>query len=208
MFKRGVSPLIATVLLVGFTVAIAGVFITWGSGFVKDIQSSTQEASKEKVTCSTNVGVKIKNACIEGSDVKLLIENFGSVDMIKFDVRTIGSLSASNVQTSSGLNAYDIQTVNVALDPSIGVLESVEVFPVVNLAGEDVSCANNFDRRRGIENCVAATGCNFPQISCNGICKTPDCSSNANCAAGQTCQNPGTCSAQCIGAGGDTINPR
>ena len=41
--KKGITPLIATVLLIGFTVALAGIVITWGGGFVERIQSGTDE---------------------------------------------------------------------------------------------------------------------------------------------------------------------
>jgi len=39
MNKKGISPLIATVLIIGFTVALAAIIITWGSGFVNKLIS-------------------------------------------------------------------------------------------------------------------------------------------------------------------------
>ena len=39
MDKRGISPLIATVLIIGFTVALAAVIITWGGRFILRLQA-------------------------------------------------------------------------------------------------------------------------------------------------------------------------
>ena len=37
MNKKGISPLIATVLILGFTVALAAIIMTWGTDFTKKI---------------------------------------------------------------------------------------------------------------------------------------------------------------------------
>ena len=47
--KRGISPLIATVLLIGFTVALAAMVMTWGSGFIKKTTEQTTVDDKTEV---------------------------------------------------------------------------------------------------------------------------------------------------------------
>src|SRR3989344_1221070 len=51
--KRGISPLIATVLIIGFTVALAAVIITWGTGFVQKTQEDVGKQADLSVACST-----------------------------------------------------------------------------------------------------------------------------------------------------------
>ena len=47
--KRGISPLIATVLLIGFTVTLAAVIMTWGGGFTREeFNITTQECHNER----------------------------------------------------------------------------------------------------------------------------------------------------------------
>ena len=58
--KKGISPLIATVLLIGFTVALAGVVITWGGGFIKNITSSTEERTESTLACAGDLNFDIK----------------------------------------------------------------------------------------------------------------------------------------------------
>jgi flagellin-like protein len=50
--KKGVSPFIATVLLIAFAIAVAGVFGGWLSSFTKETTEEVQERSEKRVTCS------------------------------------------------------------------------------------------------------------------------------------------------------------
>ncbi len=52
MDKKAVSPLIATVLIIGFTVALAAVVITWGSRFVQQTQEEVDITSQIGLACS------------------------------------------------------------------------------------------------------------------------------------------------------------
>src|SRR3989344_7572774 len=52
MNKRGISPLIATVLIIGFTVALAAVIITWGTRFVQQTQEDVDVSTQIGLACS------------------------------------------------------------------------------------------------------------------------------------------------------------
>jgi len=82
MNKRGISPLIATVLLIGFTVALAAVIMTWGSGFVRNMTTATEQNTQSALKC-TQLDFKIQKATCSG----LTIENKGSVDIKSFVFR-------------------------------------------------------------------------------------------------------------------------
>lgn len=55
MGKKGISPLIATVLLIAFTMAIAGMMATWATSFVSTKMAETQ--NQTDITCSGNFNV-------------------------------------------------------------------------------------------------------------------------------------------------------
>ncbi|RME31755.1 hypothetical protein D6789_01720 [Candidatus Woesearchaeota archaeon] len=58
--KRGISPLIATVLLMAFAVAIGGMIMNWSSNFDKTFQIGCGEVKLESVDfCRTETGVSI-----------------------------------------------------------------------------------------------------------------------------------------------------
>ena len=54
MNKRGISPLIATVLIIGFTIVLAALVITWGNKLFKDTVESTGKSSELNLLC-TNI---------------------------------------------------------------------------------------------------------------------------------------------------------
>ena len=50
--KKGISPLIATVLIIGFTIVIAALVITWGTNLFKKTQQQTGELSEINLACT------------------------------------------------------------------------------------------------------------------------------------------------------------
>ena len=62
--KRGVSPLIATVLIIGFTVALAAIIFTWGQSFVRETTEQTAQAASSAIDCANlNFEVRPSSAC-------------------------------------------------------------------------------------------------------------------------------------------------
>jgi flagellin-like protein len=60
MNKKAVSPLIATVLLIAFAVALGAIVMNWGSGYVKSMQDYSKENSESMVRCSANVNLELE----------------------------------------------------------------------------------------------------------------------------------------------------
>lgn len=59
MERKGISPLIATVLLIAFTMAIAGIMATWATSFVNVKMSEADNASAATCTGILNVDARI-----------------------------------------------------------------------------------------------------------------------------------------------------
>jgi flagellin-like protein len=69
--KRGISPLIATVLLVSFVVVLSGVIMFWGKQYVTELMDKRGEVSAVKLECeqveieiikATETQIEIRNA--------------------------------------------------------------------------------------------------------------------------------------------------
>ena len=58
--KKGISPLIATVLLIAFAVALGAVVMNWGRSYVEDTAADAERTSQTKVDCSLGVDLEIK----------------------------------------------------------------------------------------------------------------------------------------------------
>ena len=56
MDKRGISPLIATVLLIVFALVIAGMILSWGRGQVSDITEEAGEQIGAGLACTDILG--------------------------------------------------------------------------------------------------------------------------------------------------------
>ncbi|MFB6291843.1 MAG: archaellin/type IV pilin N-terminal domain-containing protein [Candidatus Nanohaloarchaea archaeon] len=52
MSRKGISPLIAAVLLIAFTMAVASLFAQWAPQLIKDAQGDTKNRSAEIQRCS------------------------------------------------------------------------------------------------------------------------------------------------------------
>ena len=55
MNKKGISPLIATVLIIGFTIVLSALVITWGTGLFKKTVASTETLSKFNILCTNEI---------------------------------------------------------------------------------------------------------------------------------------------------------
>jgi len=79
--KRGVSPLIATIILIGFVVAILVIVIVWARNTMVEKAKKEGELNEIKIKC-TDVAIEVEKS---GSDY--IIQNIGGIDLDGFIVR-------------------------------------------------------------------------------------------------------------------------
>lgn len=145
--KRGISPLIATILLIGFTVALAAIIFSWGNTFIRGTKESTESMVQKEISCSKDVRLDIKDAELLGDKLKLKIENAGKEDIENFRVRVHGSDGVDSVETFSGLASLEIQNIEVEFNPdNVGAINEVEVLPAIKSNEHSVVCSNCYDK--------------------------------------------------------------
>lgn len=87
MHKKGVSPIIATVLLIAFAVALGAVVMNWGKGFVETTAKDTENKANLDLACEQSLSFGVKTigqtpkVCFNTTHVKVMLENTGSVDI-------------------------------------------------------------------------------------------------------------------------------
>lgn len=64
--RKGVSPLIATVLVIGFTIVLAALTVTWGTKLFKETTEETGKIADFSTKCSTGFNVEY-SAVIPGA---------------------------------------------------------------------------------------------------------------------------------------------
>ncbi|QQG38924.1 MAG: hypothetical protein HYS32_00455 [Candidatus Woesearchaeota archaeon] len=147
MNKKGISPLIATVLIIGFTIALALVIFTWGKNFVVDVTEQTGEKAKTQLSCINDVEFKFRKGCYGAGFVEFTLENKKDQDVKEFLIRIHGAEEdkIDTVQINESLSAFDIQKYNIPFNiENVGsVVTKLELIrPVIRKGSEDVICSD------------------------------------------------------------------
>lgn len=77
MKKRGVSPLISWILLVGMTVSIGSMVYFWATNFARNVNIDNTDNS---IYCD-NVALKLVSSCRDGSRLNINVTNSGSYNI-------------------------------------------------------------------------------------------------------------------------------
>ncbi len=137
MRKKGVSPLIASVLIIAFVIILFGLVTTWvRRAAIEPGMSGAEERIASEFECA-KFNFKIisasKNAA--NTEVKLTIENLGDKDLKDLSVRTIGPDGVSNIETTlsplAALERVD-KTISGFSGTSVtGEITKIEVYPEI-----------------------------------------------------------------------------
>jgi flagellin-like protein len=144
MNKKGISPLISTVLLIGFAVALAAIVFTWGQSFTKETAERTQQSTRTALICSTELDFDISNVkCTSGVLENVQITNKGNIEIraLKFRVKNAnGDVKIYDFNSvDDRLEPFGIKTYSTAFDVSDP--EMVEAIAIIDIDNEDVVCS-------------------------------------------------------------------
>src|SRR3989344_5473706 len=105
---KGISPLIATVLLVVIVVAIGTMVMTWSSTFTTSTTRNVQNRSDTAFNCAS-ANIIIEDVyLVNGSlaTVRAIVKNIGVVDVL---------ISAAQAYNTTGGNLVTLQFSNVSM---------------------------------------------------------------------------------------------
>lgn len=150
--KKAVSPLIATVLLIAFAVALGAVVMNWGSDYVKKTAKSTGEKSDADIKCTTDTYLKIisiggtPQICLRNTTtperVEFTIENGPNVALEGLVVSVIGNLSINTTTITQTIAKSQVIKLNVSYDSTatgFGLIKQVRFAPKMKI--EDIKDA-------------------------------------------------------------------
>jgi flagellin-like protein len=135
--RRGISPLIATVLLIAFAVSIGTMIMSWG----KEV-ASVGDCSETRLEVQTISGKPLFCYDTLNNKINVMVKNVGSTNIDKLKMRVIAQdFSAEDRDVeSSALKAGDIMTKNIDYIRS-GTFR-VELLPVITVGGKQVVCSD------------------------------------------------------------------
>lgn len=136
---KGVSPLIATVLLVAATVTLAIVVVPWSIDFAQTQMATVTNQGEEKVNC-IEAGLNFKaadvgyNSLTNPSMINVTISNSGLVGLYDFRLQfklgdTYSGLYSPTTQynSSSKVSPQQKVTLNASIPQLSGTLKTVRV---------------------------------------------------------------------------------
>ncbi len=154
--KKGVSPLIATVLLIAFAVALGAVVMNWGRTYVEETADKAKQTSDTKVSCSMDIAMKYvtingdKQLCYNETEnyIQFTLLNTGTKNIELLQAIIIGADSIyvnSSLDNSSILASHPLKT-NITYDfDTYGSIQKISLTPAIKVEGkiEPVLCADN-----------------------------------------------------------------
>ena len=125
MIMKGISPLIAAVLLIAFTVAVGGIISLWLTSFSKTTTSAVQTSTEKQVKCASTV-LEITSVSTSGN--RIVVTNLGPQNVTLTSI-VLSDGTVSNFQISEELSAgssYSINTTNSSIiSPTINFTQHV-----------------------------------------------------------------------------------
>ncbi|MEM5777559.1 MAG: archaellin/type IV pilin N-terminal domain-containing protein [Candidatus Aenigmatarchaeota archaeon] len=156
---KGVSPLIATVLLIAFTLSIAGLLGGWLSGLTKTQTETLEKSSKETMNCTGSVLNIINVVCgnatpNEPNALRIVLANEGNNALYGFS-------TFAQIENNQYINSTGGPTVDLPLFP--GDHTTLEYYcPTICTDGSIVSKV-----RVSPSNCPTAWSEKLISVTCN-----------------------------------------
>ncbi|MFC1742268.1 archaellin/type IV pilin N-terminal domain-containing protein [Nanoarchaeota archaeon] len=173
--RKAVSPLIATVLLIAFAVALGAVVMNWGRGYVEDTANIARERSDTEVKCASEVDIDIididsvPQICYNmtsgaggasNESVEFIIENKKSKTVEKIQVRLIGSKTRVPYtylldENASGLTVNQAKYMNISFETDdYGTPQQIKLTPYIKVGAQEVACSSSSETATNIKPCT------------------------------------------------------
>ncbi len=174
--RKAVSPLIATVLLIAFAVALGAVVMNWGRGYVEDTANIARERSDTEVTCASEVDVDIveidsvpqicynASFTLDNTSVEFIAENKQSRDVEWIQVRLIGTatrvpLTMDLSTQASNLTTNQAKLMNISFETAtFGTPQQIKLTPYIKVGASEVACPSSAETATNIKPCSEVWG--------------------------------------------------
>lgn len=141
--KRGISPLIATVLILGFVVSLATLIMVFGKGFIEKSTQRVDVEAEERIICLQDVSFEIVAACyLNPSRMKIVLLNTGKKNIRYFESRLYtGPDNVSSLRINQAIKLGKSAVLELTVESS--EINKIEMFPVVRHKMKSLACSIN-----------------------------------------------------------------
>ncbi len=149
--KKAMSPLIATVLLIAFAVALGTMIMNWG---VEETRKSQVVQVGVDTTCRALASMSLQGpACYQDNKVKFTAKNIGvdRIDGVRLQVESADGNFQFDVRNSGMVSGESIDKEIPMLKPEGDV--SLYFIPLVSQQGTIVECYVGQHEQNGLPRC-------------------------------------------------------
>jgi flagellin-like protein len=140
MKRKGISPLIAAVLLIAFTMAVAAILTAWVTTFTQDTTSEISNESSRLVQCSFG-GLSIYDVTAGSGQITVQVANTGTREFTQEVVVTATDSSGNTNQSRipGGMETGDVVSTNVGLSGVSNDLSDIDQVEVRSVECPEVT---------------------------------------------------------------------
>ncbi len=175
--KKGISPMIAIVLLIAFTVAVGGILSLWLTTLTSTQTTTTGSAAEKQILCARSVlSIEEVTHSVIGSDNLVnvtVVYKYGDENLYNFTLTFI-----DNARNSFTLNQTRLSEIVVQYNNSAGEQFSPGMMTVWSL--------NLTDAQSGETGADSLTGTSLQSVRVRALCQT-NYPVSGECKSGQSC---------------------
>ncbi len=145
--KKGISPLIATVLLVGFTVSLIALVIIWARGFITEKAQKEDILAQARIKCQS-LSFDVTYLAQGGSSLVTRVKNTGPQNIDGFIFRIKGSDETQPLETTDIIRRADSREIQTSIG-DVGTVSTVDIIPRIRAGkGTYVPCSGQHKEAR------------------------------------------------------------
>lgn len=145
--KKGISPLVATVLLVAFSVALGAVVMSWGEEYVEEKAEFVQGVREAVSNCDAASFTLLRleglpQICYKQGSLEMTIDNGPDAEIYDFSARIVGVVGTYTAETVLGAPLKKLYAVKAAVPfpKTIGGVQQVKLVPKTKSGNDLVFC--------------------------------------------------------------------
>ena len=157
--KKGVSPLVATVLLILFSVLLGVAVMSWGEVYIEKNANFVSSATEERSGCDLikfNI-IKLKSEeqlCVRNNVIEGFIENGPDAEIYDLHARVLGTQDISIIESALPRPLPKAYAIKLAFGiKPIGIVKQVKFVPKIKIGNKIIYCTDNAQMYEDIRFC-------------------------------------------------------
>jgi len=139
MNKRGITPLIATVLLIGLTVIIALIVYVFVTNLAEEQIEETGNEADISLLCTREVNLETEFCGVDQS-LTITLKNRGEINLSDLNIFIDSSTTTESFPSEGELISYVKKSFTIPLEMDISDITRITIVPVITSGGNVGSC--------------------------------------------------------------------